>query len=476
MRMSTQDIWINRVGMAAIVLVSMGYVLFGSTFAQMRLEFSFLNFPVFIGEILFCFSLLLLIFKIVLGKQELGRWGWILGAYFLFILVKAFGGYFHWGPLAFRDAALFYYPFFIVFGYSFWSYDLGGDKIRRLFVAMILTIFILHQFSPFWSCSLIIIGVILALQAKDLQERMIILAAILIAAPYEMVFDVSIRTIFLSSLITVIFIGVIIFIIFCRDQRIRIVGVLLGALVLGTALFRLSQTDMGKTFVIKDALPLAAPLSQEPSPGKCLFHPVGSSPDKPDAIKEFYWRMMKRQSVVDNKPIVKEGNSNTAVSSKKSNNVPGPKEIEGTLGMKKADTLFRYYIWRDMLSEYVYRKPVFGFAFGRPLFSSTLLKYFKEASTQHTDGWVGAHNSFFNMIYRAGIVGLALVLLIFAIWVGLLRDFYILRDWAGILLCAILLNWFVSANFCLIFELPYTAIPLWTILGVAIKHRTLLKK
>ena len=88
MRMSTQDIWINRVGMAAIVLVSMGYVLFGSTFAQMRLEFSFLNFPVFIGEILFCFSLLLLIFKIVLGKQELGRWGWILGAYFLFILVS----------------------------------------------------------------------------------------------------------------------------------------------------------------------------------------------------------------------------------------------------------------------------------------------------------------------------------------------------------------------------------------------------
>jgi hypothetical protein len=80
------------------------------------------------------------------------------------------------------------------------------------------------------------------------------------------------------------------------------------------------------------------------------------------------------------------------------------------------------------------------------------------------------------MIYRAGIIGLFMIFALLFIWFGLLRDFYIFRDWTGILLCAVLLNWIVSANFFLIFELPYTAIPVWTILGVTVKHRMLLKK
>jgi len=35
-----------------------------------------------------------------------------------------------------------------------------------------------------------------------------------------------------------------------------------------------------------------------------------------------------------------------------------------------------------------------------------------------------------------------------------------------ILLSAVLLNWMVAANFLLIFELPYTAIPFWLIMGM----------
>ena len=145
MKESIRDIWIDRFGMAAIVIVSLGYVLFGASFAQLRLEFSFLDFPIFIGEILLGLTASLFIVKSVRQKWELGRWGWVLGAYLFFVLLKAFSGYLAWGPLAFRDAALFYYPLFTVLAYSFWSNGLAGDKTRRWFFALILCIFILYQ-------------------------------------------------------------------------------------------------------------------------------------------------------------------------------------------------------------------------------------------------------------------------------------------------------------------------------------------
>ena len=125
-----------------------------------------------------------------------------------------------------------------------------------------------------------------------------------------------------------------------------------------------------------------------------------------------------------------------------------------------------------MIVEYYRYKPLFGFDFGRPLCSWTM-NYYQMPSTENDDGWIGAHNSFLYMIYRSGIVGLIMIVSFLFIWLGLLNSFYVRRDWAGILLCAILLNWMVSANFFLIFELPYTAIPVWTILGVALKYRKL---
>jgi hypothetical protein len=514
MKMNLQDIWIDRVGLAAIVIVSLGYVLFGASFAQLRLEFSFLNFPIFIGEILLGLTSLLFIVKSVVlmpdthsssrQKWELGRWGWILGAYLFFILLKAFCGYHAWGPLAFRDAALFYYPFFAVFGYSFWSQDLLMDKTRRLGLAVIFFIFILHQYALFWPCSLIIIGVILALEAKSFKERMVLIGAVFLFAPYDALFNIFYRAAFLSSLITAIFIGVIFFLFFCNDRRVRIVGIVLVSIVLGIFLFKFGQTGIGRTFVIKDVKPLPAALTQELPRGKCLFQPVGSFSKKPDTIKEFSQKMsggsfliVKNPAVEEKKAVVEEKKAvveekkaaveekkaaveekKTAVEEKKpavEEKKPAVEMDNDILKTKRDDVLFRYYIWRDMAHEYARYKPPFGFSFGRPLYSPTLLKYWG-AATQDKDGWVGAHNSFLYMIYRAGIIGLFMIFALLFIWFGLLRDFYIFRDWTGILLCAVLLNWIVSANFFLIFELPYTAIPVWTILGVTVKHRMLLKK
>ena len=477
MKAIVQDIWINRVGLFAIVVLSLGYVLFGSSFAQLRLEFSFLNFPIFIGEILLVVASLLLIVKCAWQKQELGRWGWVLTAYLIFVLLKACLGYFKWGPLALRDAALFYYLFYAVLGYSFWSHDLWGDKIRRLFIAVILSIFILHQFVAFWPCTLIILGIILALQAKNSLERIVLIGAFFIFAPYGTLFNVCFRTVILSSLVTVIFLGVIAFFLFCRNPKVRIIGGVLICFVLGIALFKASETGLGKTFFIKDAKPLVTVVPQEIPQGKCLFHSVGNSPEKPDSMKEFVQRMRDEYFFKKKCSMHLQEKSPVHMQEKCPVQTKSTYEYSNEmLGVKQDDTRFRYYIWMDMAHEYAHHKPIFGFAFGRPLCSTTISKYFGTSSTQYTDGWVGAHNSFFYMIYRAGIVGLAMVVFIYWLWFGLVRDFYILRDWTGILLCSILLNWFVAANFFLIFELPYTAIPVWTILGITLKHRMLLRK
>jgi len=44
------------------------------------------------------------------------------------------------------------------------------------------------------------------------------------------------------------------------------------------------------------------------------------------------------------------------------------------------------------------------------------------------------------------------------------------KSFTGVLLCGIVINWFAAANFLLIFELPYTAIPIWTIFGMTFAY------
>ena len=96
---------------------------------------------------------------------------------------------------------------------------------------------------------------------------------------------------------------------------------------------------------------------------------------------------------------------------------------------------------------------------------------FKKAFKQYgRDGWIAAHNSYLESIYRAGLVS---VLLILAMVIQLMRitiHFIKLASYKGLLLCGILVNWMMAANFLLIFALPYTAIPVWGLFGVVFAY------
>jgi hypothetical protein len=86
------------------------------------------------------------------------------------------------------------------------------------------------------------------------------------------------------------------------------------------------------------------------------------------------------------------------------------------------------------------------------------------------DGWIEPHNSYFNILYRAGIFGIIFVAVIWGSLAWLIQSAFSRHSWTSILLAAILLNWMVAANFLLILELPYTAIPFWTLAGMAFAY------
>lgn len=147
---------------------------------------------------------------------------------------------------------------------------------------------------------------------------------------------------------------------------------------------------------------------------------------------------------------------------------PAPRPYHFDTGMNNA--VFRLLIWRDMLVELAHKKPLLGFHFGKPLRSVSLEILGWGWSNWGGQGWMPAHNSYLNIIYRAGIVGVLFLLTVFVVLFNMIREFIKSRSVIGILFCGVLINWFVAANFLLILELPYTAIPIWSLYGITLAY------
>lgn len=67
-------------------------------------------------------------------------------------------------------------------------------------------------------------------------------------------------------------------------------------------------------------------------------------------------------------------------------------------------------------------------------------------------------------------MSIALFIFVMNIFLKMIKHCIQLRLIKGILLCGIIINWSVAANFLLIFELPYTAIPVWSLFGMTLAY------
>ncbi len=133
---------IKRTILALIAVFCYFYALYASDFAELHIKIPFLNFPIFIGEILLFICLFLLaVYCCKFSLKPDFRMSLVLSGYSLWVLTKAFLGYQTGGALALRNAALFYYPLFAVIGYMIFTPDLAIRKSWLLLIFIFLNLF-----------------------------------------------------------------------------------------------------------------------------------------------------------------------------------------------------------------------------------------------------------------------------------------------------------------------------------------------
>ncbi len=628
--------FLDSAALIGMGLFSLGYVLFSRVFAELHIQLPFLDFPIFVGEVLLLICLVLFLVKYGANTPRLPKWHyWIIG-YFMFVVLKAMYGYLKWGALALRDSALLYYPAFIVFGYAFYRKDFFDGKKISL-ACLIIAIFILGRFYEYWALTLAIFAFVLLKSYSRKAVKFALLLVLFSLIPYDEFFETS-RMMILSNFIFGMYLTGIAPVLLVNKKKWRLaLFIFMGGLVI-LGLLKFADRDKVKSiFNVKKMAALfekydkdaaAIDRSQMPEPaGVQLYNPDKLIPDHPTEIifndrilsdeqmkaemkqvliervrqkvadfsfegripdehilevkKEVEEVLVKLENEIPVREVGKAGaemisdevfqstgnevSENTAPDLKNkeehvsASQIPAqPVSVEGQISSRASEqgtreakqevkeevkreiigamleqvdiemrtaplerligndkippamysearmslqadfqdemkrkvtsetpgepfekkwiennnAIFRLLIWRDMWLDLKNEKPmpILGLDFGRPFRSRTLEALQWGLGDWIRDGWIGAHNSFFHIIYRTGIVGALLIGGLFVMLFRMIRAFIFARSLTGILLCGIILNWFIAANFLLIFELPYTAIPIWTIYGMTLAY------
>lgn len=187
------------------------YSFFWSHFAEINIQLSFFNFPIFIGEILLAFCIIMLLFKWRVSLIRLNGWHYLLFAYISFVVGKAFYGYCQWGPLALRNAALFYYPIFAIVGYYFYNSDFFKNRFIRYSVLSILitTVFFREGYKTYYFTYFMLILMLFMEMKCRRWKYILILLFIAICYNNLLITFVAGRNVLVSSLLGYAFISVI---------------------------------------------------------------------------------------------------------------------------------------------------------------------------------------------------------------------------------------------------------------------------
>ena len=530
---------LDSFGLLSIGIISIGYVMFVRSFAELHIQLSFLDFPIFIGEILLFLCLCIFLLKRDLRLEK--KHCWIIG-YFVFVVAKALYGYSRFGPLAFRNAALFYYPVFIILANSFYRRDFFDNKKNILCSAIMIFLFTGRGFNEYWLLTFFTFVFIFGYTYPNKIFKYLLLGVLFLGTPYKYFFATS-RMMMVANFAVGIYLIIGFYLFLEIRKAIKVAIVILGASLILWMSFQFSDRNALVSIIRGDKIIEAfkvcdmefrerheeiiraeqeGQLREKTKSNEVvrariynpelLLIPSDLDEEKSVDVKErggvsddlakntlTSFQLSKTQ-INDPKSEVSENLAKNIVTSR-SNKVqtynPSPplsfkpfwtkekpevvreisddkigaeKVIEASqrrhIGAAYGNAVFRLIIWRDMLVELIREKPILGFNFGKPLRSITLETLRWGEGDWKRDGWIGAHNSFLHVIYRAGIIGVLAIGAVFVILFRMIRKSIQCKSVVGILLCGIIINWFVAANFLLILELPYTAIPIWSIFGI----------
>ncbi len=123
-----------------IGVICLCYTMFWIQFAKIHIKLPFLNFPIFIGEILLASCSAIFLAKGMVSGLKFNKWHLLWAVYLVWVLVKAAKGYSNYGALSFRNAALFYYPLFALIGYVFFRKEVFSQKVVIGFLIIMLAL------------------------------------------------------------------------------------------------------------------------------------------------------------------------------------------------------------------------------------------------------------------------------------------------------------------------------------------------
>lgn len=461
---------IDLVGIAGIGVYCLCSAIFYSNFAELHIQLSFLDFPIFVGEILMFFMVVLFTIKTFL-KGQFRQYYLLWLGYLLFIMVYVLMGYYIWGALALRNAALFYYVLFALLSFNFYQRHYFNNKIF-MFSLLILFISLLafKLVSCYFWLSFMALSIFIILRMFPKQWWLLIPVALL--THVDVIF-LSIRAHMVGifcALIFVLAIGTFYFVAVSIKQRLGIfIGMIIALLIIGGA-----NLDRNALQSITNVKMLFQSFHKYDHFVKTHQHEYNDN-----VVPYKLYHPNSQPTIVPQKRISK---STQSTSSTISNNVALnvnyqqeliiqtetlKEEVEiRNLDVARNNILFRLFIWRDMWEHLYMNKLIFGIGFGEPQRSKSLEILTWGDIEWLRDGWVAPHNSFLHIVYRAGILGVGLILFYIAVIVYLTKIFVQFKNFGGIILLSILIYWSMVAQFSVTLELPYNAIFFWSMLGV----------
>jgi len=454
------DLWLSRIGLALIFWYCLLASIFFSYFAQKHVTFDFVPFPIFVGEIVMFICFLLLVCIDMGGHAINRRTKILLSIYFGWVGIRALINYHYDGPLTCRNAALFYYPIFAVFAYCFYKKARIPRKMLMSLAFLAAGILFLKMMVFWYWWTYFILLVIAVWNTKSVKWRWLgwfFLVCILLLGK-EYLYKgprAHVVSVFGSVVFLVVYFG---FLLAKQRKYLVLSGLLVSLFVFIMGIFFFSdRRDIDSVIYIKEMISTYKMFDKRIQESKETYVPA--------KIKVQLYNPKEPPS----SPSI------TQVASIK--NVVQCRMREGqTFDLDEGDIMFRLFVWRDMACELIEKRAWWGFSFGHPQRSRSLEVLGWASLEWSRDGWIAPHNSFFHIIYRAGILGIGLVGGIFFMIGKLIKDFFNMNSVGGGLLVGVLIYWLILSNFFVILEFPYNAIIFWSLFGIAMEYRSRLKK
>ncbi len=486
------DVILSRIGLAAVAVYCLLCALFYSSFAETHLAIDALPFPVFISEILLFFCFIIFLALVWKGRQDLSRSTVVLLAgYFSWVVGKALINYAGEGPLSFRNAALYYYPATAVFTYVF--YRRAQLRLNVLMVAGVLAVLLIlwrSLFIWYWlTCGVIVLIALLNVRRPWLRGAgwLVCFFLVIYSLPY-LYRGPRAHVLAMASVALFLFFYYAFLWVKGRDiLRLGIASGLVVVFIAGLMIFAdhssvssvISYEGVRSKYTEYDRqVQRRMPFFTQKDLSVHLYHPNETLPvpqrrawwqwwckAKPEPEQKEPARPLPSAAVPVQKKSVQQDIKDVLQLKVETGRSSRPLELN------QNNIVFRLLVWRDMKDEMIRNRAWWGFGFGHPQRSPSLEVLDWATSEWNRDGWITPHNSFFHVIYRAGILGLCFVGVFFFLIIKMVRDFQRLNSSVGGLLVAGLVYWIVVSNFSVTLEFPYNAILFWGWFGMTMAYR-----